>query len=194
MPSFSRRNDLIKCRLQLCDGVEELRRQTHATLLFALDHLLPERMDTFFAMEERLDMLAAGCAKILDELEGVQDLAGLGRLEARICYLEARFDELDGAIRRRPRRRRKGWSLADFFRHAQGSRPWSGNGSDGIADSAEACGILGVAPGASFKQITRAFRRQVKALHPDARGGDRSAEPQLRRLLAAYDFLKQTAE
>jgi hypothetical protein len=27
-----------------------------------------------------------------------------------------------------------------------------------------------------------------------SRGGDRSAEPQLRRLLAAYDFLKQTAE
>ncbi len=190
MPAYGPINRLANGRGRLREQVEELSHQSHATLLYALDHLLPERMDTFFAVEDRLEMLAAGCAKILDEIEEAHDLAGLGRLEARVRYLEDRFDELDSAIRGRPRRRRRGWGLADLFRHTQGSRAGSGNGADGIADSAEAYGILGVTPGASFKQVTRAFRRQAKELHPDARGGDRSAEPQLRRLLAAYAFLK----
>jgi curved DNA-binding protein CbpA len=39
-------------------------------------------------------------------------------------------------------------------------------------------------------KVTAAFRRLAKQLHPDARGGDRSQEPQLRKLVAAYQFIK----
>ena len=39
--------------------------------------------------------------------------------------------------------------------------------------------------------FTTAFRQRAKELHPDARNGDRSSEPELRRILEAYQFLKE---
>ena len=39
--------------------------------------------------------------------------------------------------------------------------------------------------------VTRAFREKAKKFHPDARKGDRSSEPQLRRILEAYQLLKE---
>jgi len=41
------------------------------------------------------------------------------------------------------------------------------------------------------ERLARAFRERVKKFHPDARKGDRSSEPQLRRILEAYQLLKE---
>lgn len=95
----------------------------------------------------------------------------------------------------RPRRRRKRRpSLADFFWAAAG-----GGGSGEATDlqgeartSAEAYAILGIEEDNSLTAVTRAFRQKLKEFHPDARDGDRSAEPQLRKLVAAYQYLKTT--
>jgi curved DNA-binding protein CbpA len=56
---------------------------------------------------------------------------------------------------------------------------------------------LGVAATASQDQITRAYRRELRALHPDTRDASTPADPaadeQLRRIMAAYALLRDRA-
>jgi DnaJ-class molecular chaperone len=86
-------------------------------------------------------------------------------------------------------RRRNRFNLFDFLRQ------WESNSTPEarpeIKSEAEAYQELGMEPGATMRSITAAFRRLVKELHPDRRGGDRSTEPKLRRLVAAYEFIKK---
>lgn len=50
--------------------------------------------------------------------------------------------------------------------------------------------VLGVQPTASTQQITSAYRRLVRALHPDTSPGDPAAPQNLADVLAAYDTLR----
>jgi curved DNA-binding protein CbpA len=49
--------------------------------------------------------------------------------------------------------------------------------------------VLGVEPTATSRQITSAYRRLVRVLHPDTRSG-RDVERDLAEVLAAYDTLR----
>nr|MDQ3350713.1 DnaJ domain-containing protein [Actinomycetota bacterium] len=49
--------------------------------------------------------------------------------------------------------------------------------------------VLGVAKGASSKEILKSYRRLARQLHPDANPGDPSAEDRFKDLSAAYDVL-----
>jgi len=49
--------------------------------------------------------------------------------------------------------------------------------------------VLGVASGASEKDITKAYRRLAKQYHPDANKGDAAAEEKFKEISAAYDVL-----
>lgn len=51
--------------------------------------------------------------------------------------------------------------------------------------------VLGVPWKASDDAIRTAFRRSVKACHPDLHAGDRTAERRLRQVLAAYEILRR---
>src|SRR5690349_11232435 len=51
--------------------------------------------------------------------------------------------------------------------------------------------VLGVSWKANDDQIRAAFRRSVKACHPDLHAGDRNAERKLREVLAAYEILRK---
>jgi curved DNA-binding protein CbpA len=51
--------------------------------------------------------------------------------------------------------------------------------------------VLGVSWKANDDEIRAAFRRSVKACHPDLHAGDRNAERQLREVLAAYEILRR---
>jgi hypothetical protein len=51
--------------------------------------------------------------------------------------------------------------------------------------------VLGVSWKANADEIRAAFRRSVKACHPDLHAGDRNAERQLREVLAAYEILRR---
>ena len=55
--------------------------------------------------------------------------------------------------------------------------------SDSTLDIAEARRQLGLEPGADAEAVQRAFRKAVKAAHPDLVGGDGAA---LRLVIAAY--------
>lgn len=50
--------------------------------------------------------------------------------------------------------------------------------------------VLGVPPSASDQQITTAYRRLVRSLHPDTRPADPAAADELADVLSAYDTLR----
>ena len=49
--------------------------------------------------------------------------------------------------------------------------------------------VLGVAPSASDKEVTKAYRKLARSLHPDANPGDAKAEERFKEVSAAYDVL-----
>ncbi|MEX5214407.1 MAG: J domain-containing protein [Nitrospiraceae bacterium] len=174
--------------------IEVLRTRTTDSLDFAVDHMMEERVDSFFQVEQALEEIGRSLDMIDAELPLVCDLSHAIRLEARLEFVEDRWDDLDSEVRERPRRRRRRINLADFLKTAGGG----GNSRDGTGPTgevrtlSEAYDILGVEDGASLLKVTRAFRQRAKDLHPDAREGDRSAEPELRRIIEAYQFLKES--
>ena len=60
-----------------------------------------------------------------------------------------------------------------------------------VNTAGEAYNALGLEFGSSMSAVTKAFREKAKQFHPDARKGDRSSEPQLRRILDSYQLLKE---
>jgi molecular chaperone DnaJ len=54
--------------------------------------------------------------------------------------------------------------------------------------------VLGVAEGASQKEITKAYRRLARQYHPDTNPGDARAEERFKEITAAYDVLGDEAK
>lgn len=50
--------------------------------------------------------------------------------------------------------------------------------------------VLGVSPGASKEEVTKAYRRLAKKYHPDLNPGDRNAEKKMSEINAAYEDIK----
>lgn len=188
-------DQIAKLRHDLRRRVAELLELNAECQEYALDCVIHERMDTYFRLEERLEEIGGLAVRIAQEIDEAGELPALRQLDNRLNFIEDCFDEIDGEIRDRPRRRRRRrFSFADFFRKWQSA---SGGRADGglgeIGSSTEAYQELGVKAGSDRRTVMAAFRRLVKELHPDRRGGDRSAEPRLRRIVAAYEFLKRQA-
>lgn len=172
--------------------IAELNETVEIDLVFAVDRYDDARGHSFFTLEERLQDFQILFQKILDQVDEATALADLDRTAGRLSYVEDRLDELESQLYNRPRRkRRRPFNLADFF--SQFSRQ---NGSETasrgeISTLAEAYQILGIEEGTGLTDVTAAFRRYAKEYHPDARGGDRSAEAELRRVVEAYQMIKQ---
>jgi len=168
----------------------ELRVKTEDSLDFAMETMMQDRVDSYFRVEEGLGEIDHSLGLIEGELKEIHDLTGAQRLEARLEFIEDRWEEFDSEIRQRPRRRRRRISMADFFKAAGGGGGATSPGGD-IQSPTDAYRILGLDYGSSLSDVTAAFRRQAKKLHPDANEGDRSEEAQLRRIIEAYQFLKE---
>lgn len=179
-----------KFRAQMAKRIEELKGKTEDSLDFAMDHMMQDRVDSYFKVEEGLEEIDRTLALIEEELATIQDQSGAFRLQSRLEFVEDRFEEFDSEIRQRPKRHRRRINFADFFKTAGGGgdRP-AARGE--IGSMSEAYAVLGVEHGTAMAQITAAFRQRAKKLHPDARKGDRSAEPELRRIIEAYQYLKE---
>ncbi len=57
----------------------------------------------------------------------------------------------------------------------------------------QALAELDLAPGATVDEIKRRYKTLAKQLHPDANGGDKSAEERLKTINLAYSTLKNSA-
>lgn len=170
--------------------IDSLRLKTEESLELAVDTMMEARVDSFFRVEQGLEEVIRSLIEIEEELGIIRDLSGAMRLEARLEFVEDRWDEFDSEIRERPRRRRKRISLADMLKAAGGGGDLSQSGGS-VNNAVDAYAIMGVEFGSSLADITTAFRHKAKQLHPDANNGDRSSEPELRRMLEAYQFLKE---
>ena len=50
--------------------------------------------------------------------------------------------------------------------------------------------VMGLEASATLEDVKVRFKALVKQHHPDANGGDRSSEDQLREIIQAYNYLK----
>ena len=50
--------------------------------------------------------------------------------------------------------------------------------------------VLGVSPGASKEEVTKAYRKLAKKYHPDLNPGNKSAEKKMSEINAAYEAIK----
>jgi len=179
----------MELRKKLRDRVGDLQTRVEKSSSEAFEQVFHERMDTYFAQQERLEEMEQLLDQILHEIDQSRLLDDLKKLSGRLNFLEEHFEEIDSQLYNRPMRRRNRFNLFDFLRQWEShSTPES---RPEFSSEAEAYQELGMEPGATMRSITAAFRRLVKELHPDRRGGDRSTEPKLRRLVAAYEFIKR---
>ncbi|MGH7232833.1 MAG: DnaJ domain-containing protein [Nitrospiraceae bacterium] len=189
--AFSSRK-LAKYQAGMRRRIELLRTKTDDSLDVAMDQMMQERVDSYFRVEEGLAEIDRTLTLIDEELPQVRDLSSAMRLEARLEFIEDRWEDLDSEVRERPKRRRRRINLTDFLKAAGGG--WGGDypGARGeINTVTEAFMALGLEEGSSMAAVTAAFRQRAKNLHPDARKGDRSSEPELRRIIEAYQLLKE---
>ena len=180
----------LKFRTGMQKRIGSLRAKTEESLDMAVESMMEERVYGFFQVEHGLEEVIKSLIEIEEELEVIRDLSGAMRLESRLEFVEDRWDEFDSEIRERPRRRRKRVSLADMLKAASGAGALSENPT-GVNNAVDAYAIMGVEFGSSLADVTASFRVKAKQLHPDANNGDRSSEPELRRMLEAYQFLKE---
>ncbi|MDH5776360.1 MAG: DnaJ domain-containing protein [Nitrospirota bacterium] len=170
--------------------IAQLRAQTEKSLDFAIETMFQERTEAYLHVEEGLLEVDRMLEVVEEEVEHISELNTAQRLEARLEFIEDRFEEFESEIRQRPRRRRNKINLFNFFKAA------AGGGGDPMAAAGEvrsaiqAFEILEIEFGSSLLAVTRAFRERAKKLHPDSRQGDRSSEPELRKIIEAYQYLK----
>ena len=151
-----------------------------------------DRVDSYFKVEEGFSEIDIALNQIQEELDHIRDVSAASRLESRLEFVEDRWEDLDCEVRERPKRRRKKINLSDFFKAAGGGGESSESSPKGeITNSVDAYRALDLEYGSSMAQVTQAFRNRAKELHPDVREGDRTAEPELRRIIEAYQFLKE---
>jgi hypothetical protein len=181
----------MKFRNGMHKRIGSLRSKTEDSMEVAVDTMMEERVDSYFRIEQGLDEIIKSLLQIEEELEQICDISGAMRLESRLEFVEDRWDDLDSEIRERPRRRRRRISLADMLKAAGGGGGDLSQSSGGVNNAVDAYAIMGVEFGSSLAEVTAAFRHKAKRLHPDANQGDRSSEPELRRMLDAYQFLKE---
>jgi hypothetical protein len=181
----------MKFRNGMQRRIASLRAKTDDSLEVAVDTMMEDRVDSFFRVEQGLEEIAKSLVLIEEELEQVRDLSGAMRLESRLEFVEDRWDDFDSEIRERPRRRRRKINLADMLKAASGGGGDLSLGSSSVNNAVDAYAIMGVEFGSTLADVTTAFRQKAKQLHPDANNGDRSSEPELRRMLEAYQYLKE---
>ena len=170
--------------------ITQLRAQTEKSLDFAIESMFQERTEAYLHVEQGLLEVDRMLALVEEEVEHICELNAAQRLESRLEFIEDRFEEFESEIRQRPRRRRNKINLFNFFKAAAGGGgdPMASGGE--VRSAVQAYEVLEVEFGSSLLAVTRAFRERAKKLHPDSRQGDRSSEPELRKIIEAYQYLK----
>jgi DnaJ-domain-containing protein 1 len=168
----------------------QLRAQTEKSLDFAIETMFQERTEAYLHVEQGLLEVDRMLALVEEEVEHTCELNAAHRLESRLEFIEDRFEEFESEIRQRPRRRRNKINLFNFFKAAAGGGGDPMVPAGEVRSAVQAYEVLEIEFGSSLAAVTRAFRERAKKLHPDSRQGDRSSEPELRKIIEAYQYLK----
>lgn len=160
----------------------------------AFDRYFDGEALTWLKVEEKLIRFESLISKLDIEVDQSNSMAMLRQVAGRINYIADQVDELESVIYKRGRRRsRFPFNLSDFFKYASQDRK---NGSSAswkeICSLSEAYETLELEEGCILSQVTASFRRFAKKYHPDARGGDRSDEKHLRRVVEAYQMIRES--
>ena len=143
----------------------------------------------FYRQEERLEEMEQLLCQITEEIDQAQGLPTLKQITKRLTFLEEHFEEIDSAMYDRPLRpSRNRFNFFKFFRQWQAN---TSNIRNDINSTDEAYRELGLDTHSSFKEVKAAFRHLIKEFHPDRHNGDRSTEPKLRKLVAAYEYIRK---
>ncbi|MFQ5598314.1 MAG: J domain-containing protein [Nitrospiria bacterium] len=175
-------------------------------LLGKMKSALPEALDrafdryfdredlTFLKMEEKILRMESLISRLEVEVDRSGSPAILRQVAGRANYIADRLDELESVLYKRSRRRsRFPFNLSDFFKHTtQQDKNGSFSSWKEISSLSEAYRTLDLEEGCDMAEVTTSFRRFAKKCHPDARGGDRSEEKQLRRVVEAYQMIKES--
>lgn len=110
----------MELRKKLRDRLGDLQNRVEKSSSEAFERVFHERMDTYFAQEERLDEMAQlllQMAQLLlqmtGEIDQTHDLDELKKIAGRLNFLEDHFEEIDSQLYNRPMRRRK-WTFQPF--------------------------------------------------------------------------------
>jgi len=169
--------------------IAQLRAQTVKSLDFAIETMFLERVEAYLRVEEGLLEVDRMLVLVEEEVESIDGVNAAQRLESRLEFIEDRFEEFESEIRQRPRRRRHKINLFNFFKAAGGGGDPMAPASE-VRSAVQAYEVLELEFGSSLSAVTRAFRERAKKMHPDSRQGDRSSEPELRKIIEAYQYLK----
>lgn len=122
-----------------------------------------------------------------DALTGHRPTWGLGQNAANMPNSDGRVNRLN-----------KGAAFRDAFGlfPDEEGKPRTGGDKPGRRKprvlEQQALDTMGLDAGASLNQIKARYKELVKKHHPDANGGDRSAEERLRKVIQAYTYLKKS--
>ena len=182
----------ITLKKRVIHHLEQLKRALPPALDHAFDRYFEREVSRYLKIEAQLDRFQTLILKLGDEVQKAETLFALRQAAGRVSYVADRIDELEAALYRRSRRRGRLFNLGDFFKHfSQESRNGTADAKGEVHSLSEAYRILKLEEGCSLSEVTAAFRRLAKVYHPDARGGDRSDEQHLRRVVEAYQMIKE---
>jgi len=184
---------LLRKKRQLKQHLFTLKATLPLSLSDAFDRYFENQPLAYLKIEERLEHLNALFEVLEKQIYAADCRNTLSQVGGRISFVADRLDEIEAELYRRPRRRRqRAFNLSDFFNDfANQNKNGASSGNQEIKTLSEAYQVLGLEEGCSLPELLVAFRRLAKKHHPDARGGDRSKEKEFRRVLEAYQIIKE---
>jgi len=166
----------------LCGSIDQ-------DLAVAFEKYFEENSYAYFSFEEKLFGIKTLFETIQNQVAETTTLSELTKMAERVGFVEDRMDELIAPLYNRRKRKRNSFRFSDFFNKY---KEQIGSGAESEMSSLqEAFQLLGLSGNEDMLKVTTAFRSLAKKYHPDVLGGDRSCEIELRRIVGAYQYIKQ---
>jgi hypothetical protein len=177
---------LLERKAKLTGRINKVCETIDQDISYTFEKFFENNSYAYFALEEKLMGMKFLLETLRDQVKEAASVGDLLTFVGRMDYIEDRLDEMESQIYRRRRKRLHRFRLADFFNASQKE------GQDNrVASLQTAYTLLGLTGQEGLLEVTATFRRLVKSCHPDARGGDRSDEGRLRKIMDAYQYIKQ---
>ncbi|MEK7286242.1 MAG: DnaJ domain-containing protein [Nitrospirota bacterium] len=157
-------------------------------IIYAFEKHFENDSYVYLAFEQKMTSITGLLEIIQNQIVETTRLFELGKIAERLGYVEERIDETVSPLYNRRRKSRR-FRFSDFFNKYK--EQMGGGAESEVGSLKEAFDLLGLSGNEDMLVVTTTFRRLAKKYHPDARGGDRSYEIELRKIVGAYQLIKQ---